>query len=54
MGKVDAEKYERGVMHNFPKDPDGLLYRTLVFTRILGYKKEMPGSGRWKMLTNHD
>jgi len=26
----------------------------LVFTRVLGYKKEMPGSGRWKMLTNMD
>jgi hypothetical protein len=31
---------------------DGQIFRTMVFTRVIGYKKEMPGSGRWKMITD--
>lgn len=49
---VQDSKNEEANLHKFPGDIDGQLFRTLVFTRIIGYKKEMPESGRWKMLTD--
>ena len=39
--------------HNIPQnlDAEG---STLIITRMLGHKEEMPGSGRWRVITKEN
>ena len=34
-----------------PRSVVDQLRQTLIFTRILGHRQDMPGSGQWRMIT---
>jgi hypothetical protein len=39
--------HKRNETHHQARDFE----KTLIFTRQIGHKKEMPGSGQWKIIT---
>ena len=39
--------------HNIPQNLDAER-STLIITRMLGHKEEMPGSGRWRVITKEN
>jgi hypothetical protein len=36
---------------DLPNDHNKSMTQTLVFTRLIAHKKQIPNSGKWKMLT---